>query len=346
MPVRERRALLTALVSAALVLSTLSVAYAQTRHPFAVGAGEGGAAGSGLAAWLVGEQARLQRLITGAVRGSRDGAAAFWTLAGLSFAYGVFHAAGPGHGKAVMASYMVANERALRRGLVLTAAAALLQALVAIALVGVFAILLGATAARLTDAAAAIELASYAAVAGLGAWLVWRKGRALVEALAVARAPALGAGLAWAAAGEGRSAFSCEAVEPGHIHDAACAHCHAPDPASLGDDFSWGPALGAVAAAGARPCSGAILVLVFALAQGAFAMGVASALCMALGTALTTGAIAAAAVFAKRAAGRILGGEGRRALLLARGAEFAAACFVLVVGVALLLGSRFAQSVA
>ena len=93
-------------------------------------------------------------------------------------------------------------------------------------------------------------------------------------------------------------------------------------------------------AAGVRPCSGAILVLVFALSQGLFAAGVAATFAMALGTAVTTGALAWIAVFAKSAAMRLAAGENSRLALVARGFEFAAALAVLAFGVALLIGSR------
>ena len=63
-----------------------------------------------------------------------------WTLLGVSFLYGIFHAAGPGHGKAVISSYLVANEETWRRGIVLSFASALLQAFVAVALVGIAAV--------------------------------------------------------------------------------------------------------------------------------------------------------------------------------------------------------------
>ena len=87
--------------------------------------------------------------------------------------------------------------------------------------------------------------------------------------------------------------------------NADCGHSHAPDPATLGDGFSWRGAAATVVAAGSRPCSGAILVLVFALAQGLFAAGVAATFAMSLGMAITTGALACAAVFAKRLAMRL-----------------------------------------
>ena len=307
-------------------------------HPFAVGANEGAAgAGTGIVGWILAEQGRFYKALTGAVREAKSGAAGFWLLAGLSFAYGVFHAAGPGHGKAVMASYMIANERALKRGLILTFLAAMLQGAVAIAIVGIAALIFNATARRMTEAAQAIELVSYGAVAALGMWLVWTKGRAFVrEARALSLQPALatanGAGLG------SPSRFVCDAVEPGHVHTADCGHFHAPDPATLDRDFSWGSALATIVAAGARPCSGAILVLVFAMAQGVMLAGVGAVVAMSLGTALTTGALAAIAVLAKDVALRLTSGGGRGALV-ARGAEFLAAVVVLLVGAGLLAGA-------
>ena len=226
-----------------LLLATPALAQ---RNPFAVGANEGAAgAGTGIVGWILAEQGRFYKALTGAVREAKSGAAGFWLLAGLSFAYGVFHAAGPGHGKAVMASYMIANERALKRGLILTFLAAMLQGAVAIAIVGIAALIFNATARRMTEAAQAIELVSYGAVAALGMWLVWTKGRAFVrEARALSLQPALatanGAGLG------SPSRFVCDAVEPGHVHTADCGHFHAPDPATLDRDFSWGSALATI----------------------------------------------------------------------------------------------------
>ena len=106
-------------------------------RPFAVGGGEGGGgAESGLTGWLIAEQSQLTHLMAAEVHALHGDPSAAWGLIGLGLAYGVFHAAGPGHGKAVIASYMLANERSLKRGAVMALLAALLQALVAIALVG------------------------------------------------------------------------------------------------------------------------------------------------------------------------------------------------------------------
>jgi len=261
----------------------------------------------------------------------------------------VFHAAGPGHGKAVLASYMLANEKSLKRGAVMALVAALLQALIAIALVGAAGFVFKATASEMNHAADWIVLASYCSVAAIGLWLVWRKGGALVVALgryverqhAAASAPSY-SGVAWRrpAFSLSAAAFRAGPTEEGAAPVAECGHAHAFDPAELTGPFSWRDAVGTVIAAGARPCSGAILVLVFAMAQGLFAAGVAATFAMALGTAMTTGALAWLAVFAKSLAMRLAAGENSRLALVARGFEFAAALAVLIFGVALIVGAR------
>jgi nickel/cobalt transporter (NicO) family protein len=336
---------LGALAALAILLALASVpALAQmTARPFALPGGEAGGAPTGIGGWILGVAAQLNHLMAGEVRALHSDGSAIWGLIGLSAAYGVFHAAAPGHGKALIASYMLANEQALKRGIVLSFLAAVLQALVAISLIGVAALIFRATGAQMTSASNVVEIASYLFVAAIGAWLVWTKGRAFVLAvrrLIAERAahgslfadapwrPALALGVA--------AQFRVEA--PGAVGGGEdCGHYHGPDPAQLGAGFSWRSAAATVVAAGARPCSGAIVVLTFALTQGLFPAGVIATFAMALGTAVTTGALACLAVFAKGAAMRLASRESPRAILIARGLELAAALCVLAYGAALLL---------
>ncbi|WP_244544412.1 MULTISPECIES: nickel/cobalt transporter [unclassified Beijerinckia] len=339
--------------------------FAQTpaRNPFNVGISEGGGRATGIMGWIMAQQIAFERMLSGTVRAIKTDGSALWTLLGISFAYGVFHAAGPGHGKAVVASYMLANERALRRGIAISFFAAVLQGLVAIAIVGVLALILNATSQQMRQTANFVELASYAGIAVLGLWLVWRKGAALLAVLGAKReaTPAEAAhhdhahdhhthhhdhghdhhdhtahthnhahDIALHPAPHGH---------PEHVHDEHCGHFHAPDPKTLGDNFSWGTALLTVVAAGSRPCSGAILVLVFALAQGIFTAGIAAAFAMSIGTALTTGALAAIAVLAKNLALRYANPDSSRSITLMRLFEFGAACLVLLMGVAMFFGA-------
>src|ERR671912_637152 len=107
-----------------------------------MGLREGAPAPNGFGATILSLQSSFYRGLQSAVTALKESGAAPWSLLGLGFAYGVFHAAGPGHGKAVIAAYVVANERALARGFGLSLAAALLQAAVAVLVVSVAAILL------------------------------------------------------------------------------------------------------------------------------------------------------------------------------------------------------------
>ena len=319
-----------ALLVLAVVLAC-EPAFAQAaRNPFSVGAEQGGGQAGGVMGWILAQQNQFYLALKSSVLEAKNHGAAAWTLAALSFAYGVFHAAGPGHGKAVVASYMLANEQALRRGLVISFLAALLQGAVAIAIVSLAALVFNATAARMNDAAALIEELSYLGIVALGAWLVWRKGGAFLRVLTMAAKPG--------STGHDHPDHDHH-HDHGHAHDEHCGHFHAPDPSTLGAGFSWRAALTTVVVAGSRPCSGAILVLVFTLAQGIFWLGIWSTLAMSLGTAITTGALAATAVLAKGVALRFAGKEGGRGQIMALGLELAAACVVLLAGTALLIGA-------
>jgi hypothetical protein len=106
-------------------------------------------AGRGRARLDLRQAGEFYRQFSSLIRAAKSDGIATRSLFGLSFLNGIFHAAGPGHGKAVISSYMVANEETWARGVVLSFASALFQALVAVALVGVAAVLLNATAATM-----------------------------------------------------------------------------------------------------------------------------------------------------------------------------------------------------
>jgi ABC-type nickel/cobalt efflux system permease component RcnA len=131
----------------------------------------------------------------------------------------------------------------------------------------------------------------------------------------------------------------------GHVHDAHCGHSHGPEPSELAGPGGWRRGLAAILTVGIRPCSGAILVLVFALAQGLFWAGIAATLVMGLGTAITVAAIAVIAVSAKDLARRVSAARDSNGVLIMRGIEFGAAGLVLLFGSALLLGYIAAERV-
>ncbi|MDR3467507.1 MAG: nickel/cobalt transporter [Xanthobacteraceae bacterium] len=366
------------LAVAALALLADGLGHAAAAQPpfGAAGAAASDAPGTGVVGWIIEMQSRFYRQISGTIRAAKQDGDAVWTLLAISFAYGVFHAAGPGHGKAVISSYLIANEETARRGVVLAFASALLQALVAVAIVGLGAVLLNITAKTMCGAQRAIEIASYALIAGFGAWLCWGKGRGLLRSLRAARrdvasipSPSLAPALlsviepmpqtvpdhqashhgAHHHHGHDHHDHGPEASkprDPDHVHDEHCGHSHGPTPDQLAGPGGWRRGLGAIVAVGLRPCSGAILVLVFAMAQGLFGVGVAAALLMGLGTAVTVATIAILAVSAKRLARRFAARSDGPGTLLLRGIEFGAAVVVLLFGAGLLAGYVAAERAA
>jgi nickel/cobalt exporter len=188
------------------------------------------------------------------------------------------------------------------------------QACVAILIVGTVSLALRATASTMNKLAMNVELVSFIAVALLGLVIAWRKAGKVLGVLALARNP-----------------FSS-------VQEEGCDHVHMPPPEELSRLTRWRDMAGVALAAGIRPCAGALIVLVFSLSQGLFAAGIAATFAMALGTALTTSAIAALAVFFKAMALRIAGGRGASGAIAIAALELLAAAFVFVLGASLLYG--------
>lgn len=273
----------------------------------------------GFFGWIAAQQRVFYRAMTDALGALHRDASAFWILGGLSFLYGVFHAAGPGHGKVVISSYMLANERQLRRGIVLSFLSAMMQSAVAVAFVLAAAGVLRLTSTAMSEAAHAMAVASYGLVALLGAWLVLRK-------LGFQRGHAHGDGH--------HHDHDHDHHHHHHDQDACCGHVVTPQQARGG----WREGLGVVVSVGLRPCSGALIVLVFALSQGLLPAGILATFLMGLGTALTVAMLATLAVFAKGRALRLTAG-GSAGIRLLWWFELAGALLVMGFGVILLFAS-------
>ena len=297
----------------------------------------------GIVGWILAKQSEFYREMSATIRAAKSDGSAVWTLLSISFGYGIFHAAGPGHGKAVISSYLVANEETARRGIVLSFASALLQALVAVALVAVLAWLLSSTARTMCSAEKAIEIASYGLIAAFGARLVWTKGGGFMRALQAKPEPALAVAHSHHGHGHDHGHHHDHGHRHDHVHDEHCGHSHGPTPDQLAGPGGWRRGLGTIFAVGMRPCSGAILVLVFSLAQGLFLAGIAATFVMGLGTAITVATIAVIAVSAKGLAKRLSAGHEGGGTLIMRGIEFGAAGLVLLFGLGLLFGYLAAE---
>jgi nickel/cobalt transporter (NicO) family protein len=367
-----------AIIAVAIVVDG-AVGRALAQNPFGGPPAAPDAQVGGIVGWLLTKQSEFYREMSSTIRAAKADGSAVWTLLAISFAYGIFHAAGPGHGKTVISSYLVANEETARRGIVLSFVSALLQSLIAVLIVGIGAWLLNVTAKAMCGAERVIEIASYTLIAAFGVRLVWSKGGGFIRALQSSYGrsePQLAPALAHAAAlhhnhghhlygddGHGHHhdhapAPAIAALDPmpgrahaehhdhgHHVHDEHCGHSHGPEPTQLAGPGGWRRGFSAVLTVGIRPCSGAILVLVFSLAQGLFWAGIAATFVMGLGTAITVAIIAIIAVSAKGLARRMTASREGGGALLRRGIEFGAAGLVLLFGVGLLLGYVAAERV-
>jgi ABC-type nickel/cobalt efflux system permease component RcnA len=350
---RTTLALALGFAALALTLHTATSAYAQSS--LGIGTNDAMGGSTGLFAhqllWINQKQQEFYRALADAMKAMRQDGTKLWLLIGLSFLYGIFHAAGPGHGKAVISSYMVANEVALRRGVLLSFLSALLQSLTAIIVMLLAYFVLRGTGISMTNAAQFLEICSYVFVTVFGAWLLWKKaGSSLIRLLGGAPSYEL----VTANAGDGHLHHQNPSAIHVHKHDHAhahhhdhspdeacqtCGHSHAPDPAVLsGERFDWRSAWAAVVAVGIRPCTGALIVLSFALLNGLWLGGVLSVLAMGIGTAITVSLLATIAVTAKDWA-VVLSGEGRLGSRIHSIIEIAGAAFVFLFGVLLLSAS-------
>ncbi|MGE5988714.1 nickel/cobalt transporter [Klebsiella michiganensis] len=222
------------------------------------------------AVWQRALNVELSRLLQAV---AENPAAAGLSLLGFSFAYGVLHALGPGHGKVVITTWLATHPSKLKSSIGLTLAASLLQGLVAIALVVVVLTLLRLPARQLHLSSFWLEKGSYLLVGALGLLLCWR---ALKKLRMLLRRPTF-------------TAFTAH-----HVHHASCGcgHQHLPAPEQLQSGDDWRARLAIVLSMGMRPCSGAIMVLLFSKVIGVFGWGMAAAMAMAAGTSLTISALA------------------------------------------------------
>jgi ABC-type nickel/cobalt efflux system permease component RcnA len=248
--------------------------------------------------------------------------AAAWTLMLLSFGYGIFHAAGPGHGKTVISAWLLATENELKRGIVIAFLSSIIQAFVAILLVSVLFLVVASASSAARDVAGVLESASYAMIGALGLYLIWTALRPKAHH------------------------DHHEHAHHGHAHhhhdhvdDEHCGHAHVAEAKQVRGEWSLTKAFSLAFAVGIRPCTGAILVLILANALGIYWAGVASTLVMGIGTFLTVSAIAAIAVYSRKLALRLASADSRALGWLAFGLRLGGGVVIAGLGILLFLGS-------
>jgi ABC-type nickel/cobalt efflux system permease component RcnA len=309
--------------------------------------------------WLRDEQQVFYSAMKGAMQGvaSEKPMAAALTLAFIAFAYGVLHAGGPGHGKAVISAWVLATESELRRGVLIAFMASLIQALTAIFVVSALLYLVASAASAVRDVGGILESASFAMIAGVGFYLIWTALRPHIHAHAPV--PAFAGHPHGEIADDEHTGHDHHAH---HDHDAhnrhdapphhddhhhrdahcGCGHSHAPEAKQVAGEWSWAKAFSLAFAVGIRPCTGAFLVLLFGYSLGLYWAGIAATFVMAMGTFITVATIAAIAVYSRKLALKLSSGRNewldRVGFLLRMGGGVVIACFGMLLFLASLGG--------
>lgn len=269
-------------------------------------------------------QGELWRGLAKAVRAVKDegSAGALAWLLGLAFFYGVIHAAGPGHGKAVIAAYLVGTESAVRRGIILSFLSAAAQGVTAISAVGLLAALLGFVSKEVVDMTRPLEILGAIMIAVVGVTILVVTVRGIVT-------------------GRDAHAHSHSHHDHAHDHDHGRDHNHGHGyahthiaPAEVRD---WRSGVAIVAAVGLRPCMGAVLVLLFALSYGVFFIGVLATAAMSLGTGITVAVLALLSSGARHAALRLGGTMDGWLLRTYWGLSLLGGIVLVLIGISLLL---------
>ncbi|WP_319532784.1 nickel/cobalt transporter [uncultured Cohaesibacter sp.] len=303
------------LVLLGLLVSVPATGATAAPSPFGVGLPEttgpmvtGGLWGE-IQGWILARQAEFYNALKDAVKLVQGSWSALGLLLLLSFAYGAFHAAGPGHGKVVLTTYLFASGTEARKGALMALIAAMVQASVAVLLIGIAAIVLRLTSVMITKTAMVLELASYAMFVALGLWLFWRAWKSLKSLVGQSGAPVLHHDHAHHDHHhehhedhhhEYHHDHGACAHEHHHVEgECVCGHTHAPTLDVIHGATGMRGMVLAVLSMGLRPCSGALIVLVFALSQGVFWAGILSAYAMGLGTGISIACLALFAVYAR-----------------------------------------------
>jgi len=336
MPIRRPASLLLCLAAATLLALHPDLAFAVTAVPDPAADLGGAARQPGPSAfgrftgWILDQQRAFHRELTQGLRslGADGGLRAGLGLILASFLYGVFHAAGPGHGKAVIATYLLTHRERVARGVWLSAVAAFCQGLTAIALVYGLIGFAGWLPSETSAAVAWSERASYALVFLLGAFLAVRAAKRLASALA------------------GRTAAPFSPRVPDdpqdhhHGHALSCGdHAHVPSVEQIESATDGRTALGLILSIGLRPCSGAILVLLLARIMGLDGVGVAAVAAMSTGTALAVAILALLAVSARQWAASIGGKRRNHYRMAADAVALAGGILVMAIGITLITAS-------
>ncbi|MTI08413.1 nickel/cobalt transporter [Curvivirga aplysinae] len=275
------------------------------------------------------QQQALHMELANALQAVQDGGQqALISLLVLSFLYGAFHAAGPGHGKAVIGTYILSHKSHVKRSMFLSAASAIVQGITAIVLVKAVSSLIFFSQWAIKDTVPVMEQTSFLFVALIGLFLMFRAIRQFIRMRNTSEVH-----------NGSVSHTHSHAHSHGHSHGtsetcSSCGHNHAIGPEQVAQISGWRDTMGIVISIGIRPCTGSVIVLTFAELFGLGWAGVLSVMLISLGTALTVSLLALMTVYFRDLAVYLM--QGKESRLMSYGPIFASFVGGLVI---LLLGS-------
>ncbi|WP_312414181.1 nickel/cobalt transporter [Pseudescherichia sp.] len=235
-----------------------------------------------------------------------------WLLTG-AFLYGVLHAIGPGHGKFIVATYLSTNQESQLATRVVPFLGSLMQGVSAILFVFILAVGFNLAAGDLSESRWYVEKISALMIGGFGAYVIYRALKSFrPRRLRIA---------------------SLTPVGHQHAPDCGCGH-HGVGAATQGD---WKTRLGVILAIGARPCSGAIMILLFSNALGIVSWGIAAVMTMSLGTALSIMGLSLAVRYARRRTAALFGSEAQRLAWVVPGLKVAGGVALILFATVLFL---------
>ena len=268
--------------------------------------------------WFQTVHAKASLIFTKAMSGLRDDGSskAFWFAILVAFGYGLVHTLGPGHGKAVVISYFVGDDGSFRKGIAMGVMIAITHVLSSIIVVLVMDFGVRQATGQAPSDYRAIRLGSYALIIVIGAVML----RSAIQAMRQSR----------------KTAHSHAGHDHHHEHH-YCLAC-----AAL-ENKKKGPGTWLALAVGVVPCTGALLVLLFGVANDLLFPAILMVAAISTGMAIAMSGIGVLAILGRRMAFRRVKDDDARRARFTSGLRIAGAALVLMIGT-LLFGLTYSNS--
>ncbi len=258
----------------------------------------------------------------------------------LSFTYGLLHSLGPGHGKVIVTTYLATHPSKVKNSLAITVIASLMQALVAISLVSLLVFVFNYSMREVNAKAELVISFSFICLVVLGGYIIYRAAKQLITINKKSSAPKISFTKFSAATSKPIVGLNRKPTTENHGSNCGCGHQHFADAKTINNASTLREYAALIFSIGIRPCTGAIMVLLFANMLDMYWLGMVSAVVMAIGTAFTISVIALLTVTGKKIVHRYLSTQAKKQHLAFSGLllQCVGGAFLLVMGLLLFSG--------